>query len=242
LLPALVLIDAGFLTLTTIAARTGIPLIAQRPRRRRARLLTPVAPADPAALQSQTPRLALALRQMNDRLTAACGKRIDLSIIGLEHVPEECASAVFDILSQLLRNSVEHGIEMPAARTAAGKSASGVVLVEFRYRHGGQAELVFQDDGQGLDARSIVQAAATAGLIQQPAAPADEARHASSLIFRSGVSTVADAQGRGHGMRIVRENVQRLRGQIQVATKRGQFTRVRIRLPLEPAEVASAQA
>jgi signal transduction histidine kinase len=244
LLSALVLIDAGFLTLTTIAARTGIPLLARRPRRQRARLLTPPARADRSAsdAQSQAPQLALALRQLCDRLTVEFGKRVDLSIIGLEQVPEECASAIFDTLSQLLRNAIEHGIETPAARTAAGKGASGALLVEFRSRAGGQAELVIQDDGQGLDARSIVQAASAAGLIRREADAAPDPRQASTLIFHAGVTTAADAEGRGHGMRIVRENVQRLNGQIQVATKRGQFTRVRIRLPLEPAEALSAQA
>jgi signal transduction histidine kinase len=244
LLPALVLIDAGFLTLTTIAARTGIPLLARRPRRRRARLLTPPARTSQTAsdVQSQTPQLALALRQLCDRLTVEFGKRVNLSIIGLERVSEEYASAIFDTLSQLLRNAIEHGIETPAVRTAAGKSASGALLVEFRCRHGAQAELVFQDDGQGLDARSIVQAASAAGLIRRETDAAPNPRQASTLIFHAGVTTAADGEGRGHGMRIVRENVQRLNGQIQVATKRGQFTRVRIRLPLEPAEAVSAQA
>jgi two-component system chemotaxis sensor kinase CheA len=167
---------------------------------------------------------------------------VDLSIIGLEQVPEECVSAVYDTLSQLLRNAVEHGIETPAVRTAAGKSASGALLVEFRQCNGGQAELIIQDDGQGLDARSIVQAASAAGLIQREDAAPPDPRQASTLIFHAGVTTAADGAGRGHGMRIVRDNVQRLHGQIQVATKRGQFTRVRIRLPLEPAEADSAQA
>jgi two-component system chemotaxis sensor kinase CheA len=188
------------------------------------------------------PRLALALRQLCDRLTVEFGKRVDLSIVGLEQVPEECTSAVYDMLSQLLRNAIEHGIETPAVRTAAGKGASGALLVEFRHRNGQQAELVFQDDGQGLDARSIVQAASAAGLLRRVSASPPDPRQASTLIFHAGVTTATDGEGRGHGMRIVRENVQRLHGQIQVATKRGQFTRVRIRLPLDPAEAVSAQA
>src|SRR5258706_8563062 len=153
LLPALVLIDAGYLTLTTIAARTGIPLLAQRPRRRRARLLTPAPRANESAdaAEGQTPRLAVALRPLCDRLTVEFGKRVDLSIIGLEQVPEESVTAVYDTLSQLLRNAIEHGIEMPALRTAAGKSAAGALLIEFRYCNGGQAGLVFPGDGHGLE-------------------------------------------------------------------------------------------
>ncbi len=242
LLPALVLIDSGYLTLTTIAARTGIPLLARRPRRRRGRLLTPPALGSEPTAQNPTPRLALALRQLCDRLTIEFSKRVDLSIIGLEQVPEACFTAVYDTLSQLLRNAIEHGIEMPAVRTAAGKSATGALLVEFRPCNGGLAELVFQDDGQGLDAGSILQAASAAGLIQRDSTLPPDPRQASTLIFHAGVTTAADGEGRGQGMRIVRENVQRLKGQIQVATKRGQFTRVRIRLPLEPAEDVKAQA
>src|SRR5260221_3821652 len=154
LLPALVLIDSGYLTLTTIAARTGIPLLARRPRRRRGRLLTPPALGSEPTAQNPTPRLALALRQLCDRLTIEFSKRVDLSIIGLEQVPEACFTAVYDTLRQPLRKAIEHGIEMPAVRTAAGKSATGALLVEFRPCNGGPAGPRFPGGGPGLGART----------------------------------------------------------------------------------------
>ena len=105
------------------------------------------------------------------------------------------------------------------------------MLVEFQWRHGGQSELNFQDDGQGLNAERIIQAAVASGLVADDTSFEQNRRQASALIFHAGLSTAAEATGRGLGMRILRDNVKRLRGQIQVATKRGLFTRIRIRLP-----------
>lgn len=249
LLPALVCIDAVFLALTTIAAHTGIPLVARRAKRRRHRtpavaaLVTHAVAA--TATGSQTPRLALALQQLAERLAGELGKRVELTINGLEQVPDDSASAFYDILSQLLRNAIEHGIETQAERIAAGKNIRGALLVEFQQRHGGQSELIVQDDGQGLNVERIVHAAVSSGLINDDTTLAQDPRQASKLIFHPGLSTASEPAGRGLGMRIVRDNVKRLGGQIQVATKRGQFARIRIRLPTAvaaalPSSVAQA--
>ena len=246
LLPALVRIDEVFLALTTTAQRTGIPLVARRAPRRRARQGGPgAAGARTAASGTQAPQLALALQQLAAQLAVAQGKAVELTTIGLEQLPEIHAGAFYDMLSQMLRNAIEHGIETPAQRRAAGKSTEGSLLVEFQPRHGGQSELVFQDDGQGLNTDRIIQAAVAGGLIAEDAVLEQDPRQASTLIFHAGLSTAADAAGRGIGMRILRDNVKRLQGQIQVATKRGQFTRIRIRLPTPGALVvhsALAQA
>lgn len=231
LLPALVRIDEGFLALTTVAERTGAPLVAQRCAHRRApRRRARAGSSAPAA--SAAPQLAVALQQLAGRLADEQGKRVDLAVTGLEHVPEDCAGPFYDMLSQLLRNAVEFGIEVPAQRTAAGKSAQGRLRIEFRQRDAAHSELIFQDDGQGLNARGIVDAAIASGLIAEDTTLAQDPRQASSLIFHPGLSTAADGTGRGLGLRIVRDNVKRLRGEIQVATKRGQFTRFRIKLPI----------
>ena len=248
LLPALVHIDAAFLALTTVAQRTGIPLVARRSRRRRTRQVkslttsTPCAESSPTG--SQSPPFIVALQQLGERMAAELGKRIELTTVGLELVPDEYASAFFDMLSQMLRNAIEHGIETPAERSAKGKNVRGALLVEFKPR-GDQSELILQDDGQGLNVERIVHAAVSSGLINDDTTLAQDPRQASKLIFHPGLSTAANTSGRGLGMRIVRDNVKRLDGQIQVATKRGQFTRIRIRLPsLSGASVrpASAQA
>jgi two-component system chemotaxis sensor kinase CheA len=234
LLPALVQVDAVFMALTTIAQRTGMPLVARRAQRRRSHLSVVArraATGNAAATGAAQTRLELALQQLAERLAAQMGKRIDLTTHGLEQVPDDCSTAFYDMLSQMLRNAIEHGIETPAERSAAGKSARGALLVEFRPRNGGHSELIFQDDGRGLNAERIAHAAVSKGMIAEDATLAQDPRQASRLIFHSGVSTAANTFGRGLGMGIVRDNVKRLNGQVQVATKRGQFTRIRIRLP-----------
>lgn len=232
LLPALVRMDEVFLVLTTIAQHTGMALVARRaPRRRGRRSGLGAAGTRTTASGTQAPQLELALRQLAAQLAAAQGKVVELTTIGLEQVPEIHAGAFYDMLSQMLRNAIEHGIETPAQRRAAGKGTQGTLLVEFQPRTGGQSELVFQDDGQGLNTDRIIQAAVASGLITEDALLEQDPRQASTLIFHSGLSTATEAAGRGLGMRILRDNVKRLQGQIQVATKRGQFTRLRIRLP-----------
>lgn len=240
LLPALVHIDEVFLALTMIAQRTGVPLAARRAPRRRSRLSGPVHAARAGAPAGGAPQLLLALQQLAAQQAAAQGKSVELTAIGLDQVPEIHAAAYYDMLSQMLRNAIEHGIEMPAQRRAAGKNAQGALLVEFQPRNGGLSELVVQDDGQGLNTTRIIEAAVASAMISEEAALEQDPRRATTLIFHAGLSTAADPNGRGLGMRILRDNVKRLDGQIQVATKRGQFTRIRIRLPSVSAAVVRA--
>ncbi|MGH8253524.1 MAG: ATP-binding protein [Steroidobacteraceae bacterium] len=240
LLPALVNIDEIFLALTTIAQRSGVPLAARRAPRRRHRLSGPVHESRTAVSGGGAPQLLLALQQLAAQQAAAQGKSVELTAIGLEQVPEIHAAAFYDMLSQMLRNAIEHGIETPAQRRAAGKNAQGALLVEFQLRNGGLSELVFQDDGQGLNTTRIIEAAVASALITEESALEQDPRRATTLIFHAGLSTAADPNGRGIGMRILRDNIKRLDGQIQVATKRGQFTRIRIRLPSVSAAVVPA--
>ncbi len=240
LLPALVHIDEIFLALTTIAQRSGVPLAARRAPRRRSRLSGPVEAARAGAPAGGAPQLLLALQQLAAQQAAAQGKSVELTAIGLDQVPEVHAAAFYDMLSQMLRNAIEHGIETPAQRRAAGKNAQGALLVEFQRRNGGLSELVVQDDGQGLNTTRIIEAAVASALITDEAALEQDPRRATTLIFHAGLSTAADPNGRGLGMRILRDNIKRLDGQIQVATRRGQFTRIRIRLPTGSAAVVQA--
>jgi len=245
LLPALVCIDAVFLALMSVAQSTGVALSVRRGSRRRSHLGKVQSAGERAADASQqSSQLAIAVQRLGEQLASAQCKLIQLTTIGLEHVPEKHFAAFYDMLSQMLRNAIEHGIENPAQRRAAGKSPRGALLVEFQHRHGGLSELNFQDDGAGLDAERIVQVAVGSGLIAEDTAQEQNRRQASALIFHSGLSTAAQPAGRGLGMRILRDNVKRLHGQIQVATKRGLFTRLRIRVPLgaSGALPAAAQA
>jgi CheY-like chemotaxis protein len=238
LLPVLERHDAVYLALATIASGTGIPLRRRRPVPGRAHFSD--APQGGPNEAAASP-LAVALSQLADEVATGQGKLVELTTIGLEKIPEAQQAACYDMLSQMLRNSIEHGIEAPAQRRAAGKPTRGALLVEFQWRLGGQSELNFQDDGQGLDAERIIQVAVANGLVSDDTSLEQNRRQASALIFHAGLSTAVEPAGRGHGMRIVRDSIKRLHGQIQVATKRGQFTRIRVRLPT-PASAAEPAA
>jgi signal transduction histidine kinase len=205
-LPAQALLEAALMTVSLVAARTG----AQAPTRRRARRTQLTRPRVSPATRNDlpAPQLGLALHQLAERVAHETGKRIELALLGLEHVPADMTGAVFDICSQLLRNAVQHGVETPALRSESGKPAAGAVLIEFRRQGRAQCELCVQDDGQGLQVEQLMEA----GMVQSE---------------------------RGRGMGIVGERIKALKGQLQVSTRRGQFTRIRIRMPLPDEPVAS---
>jgi two-component system, chemotaxis family, sensor kinase CheA len=187
---------------------------------------------DPENSQRRTqPKLAIALQQLTEKLAAEHGKHVTLVTLGLEDIPEAWVGAMFDMISQMLRNAVEHGIESPERRTALKKPEQGTLVVEFVDRGEEGFELNVQDDGAGLDSRGIADIAVRKGLLTAEAAQDLDPPRLASLIFQPGVSTARDAPRRGHGMRIVRDHVQRLGGRVQAATKNAHYTRFRVHLP-----------
>jgi signal transduction histidine kinase len=218
LLPAMVLLEGLCSHIAIAADICGVSVAA--------RAMGPQATPLP---EESEPRLAYALRQLAESTAEACGKRISLSVSGLERVPAEWISGVFDALGQLLRNAIEHGLESPTERVAAGKSAAGELLVELSGDPAVGFELRLQDDGRGLDTAALAQAAVRRGLLTTEAAATLDSRRLASLIFQPGLSTAGE--GRGSGLSIVRDQMQRLGGRVLVASKTGQFTRYRIRLP-----------
>jgi two-component system chemotaxis sensor kinase CheA len=183
------------------------------------------------------PKLAIALQQLTERLSIEHGKHVTLVTLGLEDIPEAWVGAMFDMVGQMLRNAVEHGIESPERRTAIKKPEQGTLVVEFVDRGEEGFELNVQDDGAGLDARGITDIAVRKGLLTAEAAQDLDPPQLASLIFQPGVSTARDAARRGQGMRIVRDHVQRLGGRVQAATKNAHYTRFRLHLP--PIEAAA---
>ncbi len=183
--------------------------------------------------QRMRQRLVEALQQLCDKQCERHGKAVDLVTMGLDEVPESWGSALFDLLGQLVRNSIEHGIETPAQRTAAGKQAEGTIVIEMTARDGGGYDLSVQDDGAGLDAERIAEAAVRRGLLAaEPTRPLDPSR-VINLLFQPGLTTAHDPLERGRGLQIVREHVQRLHGKLNIAAKRGQYVRFQISLPAE---------
>jgi two-component system chemotaxis sensor kinase CheA len=167
-------------------------------------------------------------------LASSCGKRIELKTTGEEtELDKSVIEAIADPLTHLVRNSVDHGLETPEERRAAGKPETGSVALH-AFHEGGNIVIEISDDGRGLDRDRILKKAIERGLLSEnDAAPADETIY--SFIFHPGFSTAAkvtDLSGRGVGMDIVKQAVQGLGGSIMLSSTPGAGTRFRIRLPL----------
>ena len=175
---------------------------------------------------SRFPRL---VRDVAQRL----GKQIDLKLTGEQtELDKTVLERIGDPLVHLVRNSIDHGIEMPDARVAAGKSAAGTVHLEAFHR-GSAIIIEVSDDGQGLDSDRILAKARAKGLVGPSETPSQEAIF--ELIFLPGFSTAeqtTDLSGRGVGMDVVRRNIKSLGGKIDIRSQRGKGSRFTISLPL----------
>jgi two-component system chemotaxis sensor kinase CheA len=189
-------------------------------------------PVDPLSRDRRAQhKLALALRQMCDKLSAEHNRKMSLVTVGLEDLPEDWSSVIFDLLGQMLRNSIEHGIEPSEQRLTAGKPEIGTMAIEFVERGPQGYELNVQDDGAGLDTERVTEVAVKLGLLSADASRSLDPGRLLNLIFQPGVTTSQDPTRRGLGMQIVRENIQRLGGKMQIAAKRGHYMRYQITLP-----------
>src|SRR5579864_4230525 len=175
---------------------------------------------------SRFPRL---VRDVAQRL----GKQIDLKLTGEQtELDKTVLERIGDPLVHLVRNSIDHGIEKPEARIAAGKPAAGTVHLEAFHR-GSAIIIEVSDDGQGLDSDRILAKARARGLVAANEIPSQEAIH--ELIFLPGFSTAeqtTDLSGRGVGMDVVRRNIKSLGGKIDIRSERGKGSRFTISLPL----------
>ncbi|HUI60630.1 MAG TPA: chemotaxis protein CheA [Steroidobacteraceae bacterium] len=175
---------------------------------------------------SRFPRM---VRDLAQRL----GKQIELKLTGEQtELDKTVLEKIGDPLVHLVRNSVDHGIEMPATRTAAGKPASGTVHLDACHR-GGNIAVEVSDDGGGLDKDRILAKARDRGLVGPNDALTDEQVY--ELIFMPGFSTAektTDVSGRGVGMDVVRRNVKELGGKIELRSERGRGSKCIITLPL----------
>lgn len=163
------------------------------------------------------------------------GKQIELVIHGEDtELDRSMIEEINDPLIHLVRNSVDHGIETPDEREAAGKPRQGVITMTARYEQG-RIVLTVEDDGRGIDPVKIRRAAVSKGLISEDEANSMSDEQAVDLIFLPGLSTaskVSDISGRGVGMDIVHTNIQRVNGTIAVETKQGKGSVFTIVLPL----------
>jgi two-component system chemotaxis sensor kinase CheA len=166
-------------------------------------------------------------------ISRKAGKNVDLVLTGEDtELDRKMVEEITDPLMHMVRNSLDHGIEQPAARAKTGKPARATVSLSAYYQ-GSHVIIEVKDDGAGLNTDRILESARKKGLIAADATPAPEDIH--RLIFEPGFSTAAkvtEVSGRGVGMDVVRRNIESLRGRVDIRTERGQGSTFLVRLPL----------
>lgn len=166
------------------------------------------------------------------------GKEVRLVIEGEDtEADKNVIESLADPLIHILRNSLDHGIELPAVRRAAGKPAEGTLRVA-AFQEGDRVILDISDDGAGIDTARVRAKAVERGLIPADRAGALTEQEAAQLVFLPGFSTaeaISDLSGRGVGMDVVRSAVERVGGSVELSSTRGQGTRIRLSLPLSMA-------
>ena len=189
-----------------------------------------------ASLQLRTVQIGETFNRFHRLVRDACkdlGKDVQLVINGGEtELDKSIVEKIGDPLMHLVRNSLDHGIEAPAVREAAGKDPQGTLFLN-AFHDAGNIVIEVSDDGAGLNRNKILAKAIERGLVDAEAHLSD--REVFDLIFAPGLSTadqVTNLSGRGVGMDVVRRNLQALRGTINVDSQSGQGTRLTLRLPL----------
>jgi len=172
-------------------------------------------------------------RRLVHDLAASLEKEVDLVTEGGEtELDKTVIDQLNDPLLHLIRNSMDHGLEKPDARLAAGKRRAGTLRLRAGYS-GATVLITIGDDGRGLDAEAIRRQAAAKGLIPAETPLSHSEMH--SLIFMAGFSTaqqVTNVSGRGVGLDVVKRNIETLRGSIDIESRPGEGTTVTLRLPL----------
>jgi two-component system chemotaxis sensor kinase CheA len=168
-------------------------------------------------------------------LTRQNGKDVHLVLEGGEtEVDRKIVEQIRDPLMHMLRNAVDHGIEPAETREDKGKPRTGTIRVAASQR-GSAVEIEVSDDGVGLDASRLRRSAVQKGLLSEDQTAALDDRSAINLIFQPGFSTspaVTETSGRGVGMDVVREHVERLNGHVEVSSTPGRGTRFTLHVPL----------
>jgi two-component system, chemotaxis family, sensor kinase CheA len=166
-------------------------------------------------------------------LAGKSGKQIQLVMSGEEtELDKTLIEAIGDPLTHLVRNSADHGLELPEDRVAQGKSERGTIRLH-AYHDGGNICIAVEDDGRGLNREKIIKKAVEKGIIADGSNMADEAVY--QLIFCPGFSTaetITDVSGRGVGMDVVKRNIEGLGGSVDIQSTMGKGSRLTLKLPL----------
>ncbi len=175
-------------------------------------------------------------------LSKKVGKNIDLEIEGKDvELDKTIIESINDPLTHLVRNSVDHGIELPEVRKKAGKNPTGKIVLK-AFHDAGQVNIVISDDGKGLDPDKIALTAVNKGLMTEQQVDKLSDKEKTELILLPGFSTaekVTDISGRGVGMDVVMTNIEKLGGLIEINSTPGKGTDIQIKLPLTLAIIPS---
>lgn len=168
-------------------------------------------------------------------LAKKCNKEVEFTISGKEtELDRSVIEEIGDPLIHILRNAIDHGVESPDERIKIGKPAIAEISLAARHQEG-QIVIEVEDDGRGIDCQTLRNKAVDSGLIGQEVASRMSDHEAVQLIFNSGISTakqVTHLSGRGVGMDIVRTNIEKLNGTVEVFTELGKGSKFTIKLPL----------
>ena len=179
--------------------------------------------------------LFVGLPRMVRDLSAELGKQVLVDVEGGDvELDREMIEMIRDPLTHIIRNAIDHGIEKPVERQKSGKREIGVLAVSAR-QSGNQILIDIQDDGRGIDGKKLVEKAVASGVIDKANAAQLAPREQLALIFEPGVSTAKEVtaiSGRGVGMDVVRSNVERIGGVVEVDSRPGEGTRMTLRVPL----------
>lgn len=175
-------------------------------------------------------------------LSRELGKQIDLEISGEEtELDKSIVEEIGDPLVHIIRNSCDHGVESPKERLAAGKPEKGIIQLK-AYNEGNHIVVEIVDDGKGIDALAVKMKALERGLITEREVDSMSDKEAYSLIFKPGFSMakqVTNVSGRGVGMDVVKTNIEKLNGIIDIDSEVGKGTIIKLKIPLTLAIIQS---
>ncbi len=168
-------------------------------------------------------------------LASSCHKRVEVCMEGADtELDKTILEAIKDPLTHIVRNSVDHGIELPDVRVANGKTPEGTLCLR-AFHEGGQVNIEIVDDGAGINVDCVREKAIEKGLISAEHAAGMNDRELTNLILLPGFSTAAavtNVSGRGVGMDVVRTNIERISGTLDIQSVQGEGTTLRIKIPL----------
>jgi two-component system chemotaxis sensor kinase CheA len=168
-------------------------------------------------------------------LSSSLNKKINLNLIGVEtELDKTLIEAVKDPLTHIVRNACDHGIETPDQRSQNGKNETGTITIR-AYHEGGQVIVDISDDGKGLSREKLINKAIEKGIIDMAKAERMSDREVQGLIFAPGFSTaekVTNVSGRGVGMDVVKSNIEKIGGLVDISSSEGEGTKITLKIPL----------